>query len=149
MSRVCTSSDTQKNVFQTENYQLPLWQGNSVTSWLTTMNYAMQRIDSVMHDLALRTGVDGLPDEAVEEVVRLSNQMQEVREDLNTIIEDVGNMLITIGNLQTSITDLTTRVQTLTVNTVNLDTRMVTIESRYTDLEARVSKLENNQEVSG
>lgn len=148
MGKICNAVPNDAPSKSTEHYQLPLWQADTLTSWLTTMNYAMTRIDDILHDQALRTSVDGLPDEQIEELVRLSNLTSEMQQDVNTLKETVGNMLISMGNLQTSITDLTSRIQILTTNTVNLDTRMTTIENRMSDLEARVSKLENNQGVT-
>lgn len=145
MSRECYGivNSTDK-VVETLHYKLPQWRENDITSWLTQMNYAMQRVDDVMWQLALRTGIDGLPDETVEEVVRLSNWSEQVNADLNTLKESVGNSLISQSNMQTQITTIQTRLETITTNLVNIDTRMNTLESKMDGIQVVLSKLENN-----
>lgn len=147
MARECfpidgNSSDPPKH--GTLHYNLPQWMKDWPTSWLTQMNYAMQRIDDVMWQLALRTGIDGLPDETVEEVVRLSNWSQMVDEKLASMLETLGNELIAQGNMQKQLTSIQTRLETLTTNLVNIDTRMSTLESKMEGLQIGLEKIENN-----
>lgn len=144
MARECLDNNQPNYLNETLHYQLPQWVGGSVTSWLTQMNYAMQRVDDVMWQLALRTGIDGLPDETIEEVVRLSNWSQQIDETLNTMTETVGNALISQGNMQAQLASIQTRLETITTNLVNLDTRMQTLESRMDGLQTGLTKIETN-----
>lgn len=74
----------------TVNYGLPLWDGQEVTSWMTQMNDAMDKIDSAMWEN--KTGIDN-EKEAVENANQAASEANLKLESLNawqaTIENDV------------------------------------------------------------
>lgn len=137
-----TDSTCPKALLATKHYKLPQWQEGTPTSWLTQLNMAFRQIDELFHDMALRTSIDGLPDETVEEVVRLSNEVAELEENLTGNIKTVTNLEKLVSNINESLATVQTRLDTITTNATALDTRMTALESRVTALEARVDKIE-------
>lgn len=125
----------------TPNYNLPLWQNNTVTSWLVQLNYAMQTIDTVMHNLALRTSIDGtVPPELFSTVEKLEQDVAE----LKNVALRVTHAEESITNLQTQMANLLSDVNTLRINYVNLDTRMSTAESSIQNLQGELDKIQEN-----
>ena len=153
MARECYGTETEstcpKALFETKHYKLPQWQEGTPTSWLTQLNMAFRQIDELFHDMALRTAIDGLPDETVEEVVRLSNQVTEIETNLTANIKTVTNLGQLVSNINESLATVQTRLETITTNATALDTRMTAIESRMTALEARVNKIEKTYSGGG
>lgn len=114
---------------KTQFYQLPLWKPSDVTSWLMQMNGAMIRIDSILHNLALRTGINGLPDDLTNAVSQLT---QDVAVLQNTVC-DLGNNQATLKlqmtNMSTQLGAIQTDISSLQLSVTNLDTRIMTIDS--------------------
>lgn len=134
------------NDYKTTNYGLPLWRAETVTSWLSQMNNAMNIIDNVMHALALRTSVTGEPSqELIDSVSKLETEMQSVSASLVRL----SNLAEQVTNLQTQSATNTQDIQTLMLNYTNLDTRMSTAESAIQQLRTEIEKLQNNQNNGG
>lgn len=129
----------------TPNYHLPLWQNNTVTSWLVDLNYAMSTIDFVMHNLALRTSIDGsVPPELFSTVEQLEKDVAE----LKTVALRMTQAEENITNLQTQTANLIQDTNTLRINYNNLDTRMSTAESAIQNLQSDVDKIQNNVNIN-
>ena len=119
----CTSNSTPW-------YGLPQWAAGDVTSWLMQMNGAMLRIDTIMHDLALRTGINGLPDDLVSCVAKLSQDMEVVKCTIGELSNKQANVDLLMQNLNTQFSAMKTDVASLTLSVTNLDTRIMTVDSK-------------------
>lgn len=154
----------------TINYKLLLVLKDTYTSWLTIFNANMNRIDFALHSIALRTSVDGeVPPEALEEIVRLSGEVVEIKESISTVentIHQIEEQLVTlqtmqgdvsilkqnfvnldrtVGAMQLLITSLQQDIQKLTANYEGLEQRVTAVEDKVLKLEtleARVQALE-------
>lgn len=99
----------------TPNYELPLWDKNSVTSWMSTMNYAMTTIDLALHKLALGTPLDGnIPDSLVNSITALEEWKQEAEERISTVELNLIALQQTVNTIQESLNQLTIKVDTNT-----------------------------------
>ena len=99
----------------TPNYKLPLWDKNSITSWITTMNYAMTTIDFAMHKLALGTPLDGdIPQELIDSITSLEQWKEEAENRISTIESNLIALQKSVNSTIDSITQLTIKVDTNT-----------------------------------
>lgn len=128
----------------TINYQLPQWSAQTATSWLTQLNYAMYRIDQIIHMLALRTAVDGVPEDIINDVAKLNSTVETMSIKLSELNNAQYDTKAQMASLQTEVTNLATQVQTLTTNLVNVDTRLSTVESKLINVEATLVKIQEN-----
>lgn len=127
--------------YSTPNYKLPLWKHSTVTSWITQMNYAMTTIDIVMHNLALRTSIDGsVPPELFSTVEQLEKDVAALKDVALRMTQAETN----ITNLQTQMANIIQDVNTLRINFNNIDTRMTTAESAIQNLQADVDNIQEN-----
>lgn len=125
----------------TPNYKLLLVLRNTVTSWLTILNTNMALIDTAMHNLELRTSIDGqVPPEAINDIIKLNEQVAELQETVKQIAINTAN----ITNLQTQVTTNTTDIATLKVNYTNLDTRIVTLAASLQNVQETLEKVQTN-----
>ena len=130
--------------YSTPNYHLPQWKASDVTSWLTQMNMAMMQIDTALHKLALSTGVDGVPQELIEQITKLEEAVT-LLENMYTAVDNrTENLNQLVTNINTIIANLQTTMQTLTTNFVNLDTRFTTVELQANNAVEKVNKMEVN-----
>lgn len=131
----------------TPNYKLPLWQHNTVTSWLIQMNYAMTQIDTVMHNLALRTSIDGdIPEELISAVEKLESQVNELQATAEKVVLQESQ----IASIDSRLTTAQADISTLMINYKNLDTRMNTAENVLSNLQNEFDKLQEtfNQHIT-
>ena len=127
--------------YSTPNYKLPLWKQSTVTSWMSQMNYAMATIDTVMHNLALRTSIDGsVPPELFSTVEQLEKDVAALKDVALRMTQAETN----ITNLQTQMANVIQDVNTLRINFNNIDTRMTTAESAIQNLQADVDEIQQN-----
>lgn len=99
----------------TPNYNLPLWEKDTITNWMSTMNYAMLTIDLSLHKLALGTPLDGdIPEELVNTVTSLEEWRQEAEERISTIELNLIALQKTVNGIQESLNQLTIKVDTNT-----------------------------------
>lgn len=131
--------------YNTPNYRLPLWKNNTVTSWLVQMNYAMRTIDTVMHNLALRTSIDGsVPPELFSTVEKLEQDVAALKDTALRVTQAEAN----ITNLQTQMATVIQDVGTLLINYNNLDTRMTTAETAIQNLQGEINRVQNNVDAN-
>lgn len=127
--------------YSTPNYHLPLWKNNTVTSWLTQMNYAMTAIDVIMHNFSLRTSIDGeVPKELISAVERLEAEMDDLRDTAMRVTQ----LEQQVTSLQTQMANALQDINTLRINYINIDTRMSTAESAIQNLQAEIDKIQTN-----
>lgn len=127
--------------YNTPNYKLPLWKNNTVTSWMSQMNYAMATIDTVMHNLALRTSIDGsVPPELFSTVEQLEKDVAALKDVALRMTQAETN----ITNLQTQMANVIQDVGTLLINYNNLDTRMTTAETAIQNLQGEINEVQSN-----
>lgn len=119
----CTSNSTPW-------YGLPQWAAGDVTSWLMQMNGAMMRIDTIMHDLALRTGINGLPDDLVSCVAKVSQDVEVIKCTVGELSNKQANVDLLMQNINTQFSAMKTDVASLTLSVTNLDTRIMTVDSK-------------------
>lgn len=113
----------------TPNYGLPLWKASDVTSWLMQLNGAMLRIDTIMHDLALRTGINGLPDDLVTTVSKLCQDMEQMKCMVGELGNKTANMELLMQNMNTSFSAMKTDIASMQLSLTNFDTRLMTVDS--------------------
>lgn len=114
---------------RTPNYGLPLWKASDVTSWLMQMNGAMLRIDNIMHDLALRTGINGLPDDLVTTVSKLCQDVAVLNCTVGELSNKQANQDLLMQNMNTQFSAMKTDIASLQLSITNLDTRVMTVDS--------------------
>ena len=125
-------------------YGLPQWSPATTVSFLVTMNNAMMCIDSALHNLALRTGIDGVPSDLVTTVEKLELETKDLKCAISKLSVDSNNFELKLANMTKSITTIQADISTLLINTSNLDTRMTTQEMKSTQLNATLTKLQEN-----
>lgn len=113
----------------TPNYGLPLWKASDVTSWLMQMNGAMLRIDTILHDLALRTGINGLPDDLVTAVSKLCQDYEVLKCTVSEMGNKQANLELLMQNLNTQVSSMKTDVSAMGISITNFDTRLMSQES--------------------
>lgn len=128
----------------TPNYNLPQWTADTVTSWLTQMNSAMLKIDTVLHGLAIRTVVNDIPEDIIADVENLNEFMTSAKNVINDIDEQVQYLLKESASQNTQLATLTQQTQTLTINYANCDTRLSTMEAAMQGMQASLLKLTEN-----
>lgn len=122
-------SDTYGTSNKTEFYGLPLWKASDVTSWLMQMNGAMIRIDSIMHNIALRTGINGIPEDLTNTVSQLCSEFNQFKVQLCEVTNDVATQKLNILNLTQQINNMQTDLSSMQLTATNLNTRMLTLET--------------------
>ena len=133
----------------TRNYGLPLWKASDVTSWLTQMNAAMMRIDEVMHDLALRTGVNGVADDLAKSVGLLLNDVEVLKCNMSDINNKAASNELLMQNMTTQMSAMHTNMSSLELTLTNLDTRIMTVESKNQNQDNSMTLLKSDlQQVS-
>lgn len=131
------TGDTDK----TPNYQLLLNRADTITSWLTIFNINMSKIDIIMHNLALRTSVNGeVPPEAIDDIVRLNGQVVALQEQ----VKQIPLLTEQLANLATTVTTNSTDINTLKINFTNADTQISTINVRLQGLQESIEKCQTN-----
>lgn len=129
---------------QTPNYGLPLWKASDVTSWLMQINGAMLRIDTIMHDLALRTGINGLPDDLVSTVSKLNQDVEVLKCSIADLSNKSANTELIVQNMNTQVAAIKTDLSSITINLTNLDTRLMTVDTKTENLENKVTLMRSD-----
>lgn len=128
----------------TPNYHLPLWKAGDITSWLVQVNGAMMAIDTALHKLALQTGIDGMPDEAIATLARVEELVNTLHTEVTVMTQDISDIRSQIANYETQLTTVQTDIRTLFTNYTNVDTRIKTLESTIQLTNNEVTKVQNN-----
>lgn len=97
-------SATQK----TTNYQLPIFVGTDIPSWLTDFNGAMNKIDEAIKGASTTGGVtqayvDGIRDELQSNITQLSNKVNNLESTIAGLKSTLENALV-IGTAQAGVT---------------------------------------------
>lgn len=126
---------------ETPNYKFLLSLKDSITSWLNYMNTNLLKIDTVMHELALRTSIDGkVPPEAIESLIQVEKELV----ILNSTVETHSNELDAIEQQLLNLQTLQADVSILKQNYLNLDTKVTAFETRLDSLQTSIAKLSTN-----
>lgn len=90
----------------TTNYDLPQWNGEDVTSWMTNLNDAFNKIDSAMW--ANRTAMAGY-DKIASDLQKLADGIKvdnaKIREALRIVQQGMGDQLTQLNQAKTDITN--------------------------------------------
>lgn len=129
---------------QTPNYGLPLWKASDVTSWLMQINGAMLRIDTIMHDLALRTGINGLPDDLVTCVSKLTQDVEVLKCTIGELGNKTASTELIVQNMNTQVAAIKTDLSSITINLTNLDTRLMTVDTKTENLENKMTLMRSD-----
>lgn len=129
---------------QTPNYGLPLWKASDVTSWLMQINGAMLRIDTIMHDLALRTGINGLPDDLVTCVSKLTQDVEVLKCSVGDLSNKNASTELIVQNMNTQVAAIKTDLSSITINLTNLDTRLMTVDTKTENLENKMTLMRSD-----
>lgn len=90
----------------TTNYDLPQWNGEDVTSWMTNLNDAFNKIDSAMW--ANHTAMAGY-DKIASDLQKLADGIQvenaEIREALRIVQQSMADQLTQLNQAKTDITN--------------------------------------------
>lgn len=128
----------------TVNYQLILNTGRTITSWLTIFNVNMNKIDDALHNIALRTSIDGqVPPEAIEDIIKINGQLAQLQKQLSTVELDTTQLQEQVTSLQLLQPD----VAILKQNYINLDTTVSALQTVITSIQQSLAKLETNVET--
>lgn len=97
-------SATQK----TTNYQLPIFVGTDIPSWLTDFNGAMNKIDEAIKGASTTGGVtqdyvDGIRDELQSNITQLSNKVNNLESTIAGLKSTLENALV-IGTAEAGVT---------------------------------------------
>lgn len=131
------TGDTDK----TPNYQLLLNRADTITSWLTIFNVNMTAIDIIMHNLALRTSINGeVPPEAINDIIKLNEQVAALQDQ----VKQIPLLAEQLANLTTTVNTNSTDINTLKINFTNADTQIATINVRLAGLQESVEKCQMN-----
>lgn len=129
----------------TPNYKLPLWRSDTVTSWMTDLNYAMSKIDTIMHNLELRTGIEGSPSqELADEVIALREEVNKLNETKDEYLPRFTAMEQNYVAMNALLTTLTSDMNVLRNNQLTLDSKMDSVLAEISTLRARIDKLDVN-----
>lgn len=129
---------------QTPNYGLPLWKASDVTSWLMQINGAMLRIDTIMHDLALRTGINGLPDDLVSTVSKLNQDVEVLKCSIADLSNKTASAELIVQNMNTQVAAIKTDLSSITINLTNLDTRLMTVDTKTENLDNKMTLMRSD-----
>lgn len=107
----------------TVNYKLPQWQGEDITSWLTQMNDAMNKIDTGMQENKVATGeataeIQGAVDtanQAIETANGFKAQIDSAVEDANQAIADASKASGDASQAVTAVANVTQELHSLQV----------------------------------
>lgn len=128
----------------TPYYGLPQWKASDVTSWLMQMNGAMLRIDTILHDLALRTGINGLPDDLVTTVSKLCGDVEVLKCSMGELTNKQANIELLMQNINTQFSAMKTDVASMQLSLTNFDTRLMTVDSKANALKNDVTMLKSD-----
>lgn len=97
-------SATQK----TTNYQLPIFVGTDIPSWLTDFNSAMEKIDTAIKDASTTGGVtksyvDGIRDELQSSITQLTTKVNNLETTIAGLKTTLENALV-IGTKAAGVT---------------------------------------------
>lgn len=93
-------SATQK----TTNYQLPIFVGTDIPSWLTDFNGAMNKIDAAIKGASTTGGVSqNEVDELQEEITQLKTRAENLESKITELKSTLGNALV-IGTKEAGVT---------------------------------------------
>lgn len=99
-----TTRDIQSTVAtsqHTVNYDLPLWDGQDITSWQGNLNDAMNKIDTAMYEnRTLMLGYQAIADKLEEtnsSTVELVNEVNQQLAEINQKYDEVKEQLATAG----------------------------------------------------
>ena len=127
--------------FSTKYYHLPLWKANDVTSWMLGLNKAMTEIDQLFHDFALRTGIEGVPDDLVETVQKLQASVDCLEEFRVKTIEDLASTTKVVSDMLGNIDLINEKLRGLAFDQSNTNTRVKVIEQELVVVKNDVKEL--------
>lgn len=131
----------------TKYFGLPMWKANDVTSWLYGMNKAMIEIDKLFHDFALRTGIDGVPEELVTNVTNIENSIAILENQMRKNIGDIAETTKIVANTLANIEVIENKIKNLNFNYSNIDLRLASTENTSASVQAEVNKLAENMSI--
>ena len=127
--------------YVTKYFGLPLWRANDVTSWLVGINKAMEKIDLLFHNFALRTGIDGQPNDLTLSVTQLENSVSELKAWQKQAMTDMANLTQVVSNIMSQSNVMGKKIELINVNMSNLDVRMKSVEIGNGNNESQVNKI--------
>lgn len=127
--------------YSTKYYHLPLWRANDVTSWLVGINKAMVDIDQLFHDFALRTGIEGVPDDVVTTVQQLQASVDCLEDFRRSTIEDLAATTKVVSDALGSIDLVNEKLRGLGFAQSNTEVRIKGIEQELSDIKDNITTL--------
>lgn len=136
---------TQTTSGATINYGLPLWEGQDVTSWLTTMNDAMNTIDTAMNENKVAA-------EAVTDTASTAESIaQEAADNIATIKAQSDEATEKVATIETVVSETNSQVNQLTKgvnsNKTEIDSLMSLTDSMQDDISTVSGNLETLTET--
>ena len=127
--------------YVTKYYGLPLWRANDVTSWMVGLNSAMEKIDMLFHNFALRTGIDGQPTDLTLAVTSLETNMKQLLNWQGNQLKDMAQTTKVVADILGSIDLINEKIRLLNFNYSNLDVRVKSLEQQFCTTGAEYAKL--------
>lgn len=141
---------------KTNYYELPLFMPQDATSW-ATYNQSMQKIDTIIHQIAQNSGGE-IPPDLMAKIIELENEIEQLNSkqidqnenitNLNQLISNTNSKVtkneVDIEEIENNINSLETDIDTLKTNKENIETSISEIQSTINNLETVDVNLESN-----
>lgn len=126
----------------TPNYKLILMLADSITSWLNVVNTNMEKIDTAIHNVELRTSISGeVPPEAIEDIIKLNEAVKTMSEEIDAITASLNIEHEKSDDFETRIANNTSNISTLQINATANDKRITALETFTTSINDTLTKL--------
>lgn len=124
----------------TTNYKLPLYEGNDPTSYLTTYNETMEKIDESLHDLSVKVATGEVNDrQFTSDISAIKERLDSAESLIETLTTELGT---TNGNVGKNADD----IKTLQIQLVEQGTLIKNLRSEVSALETSYESFKSAQE---
>lgn len=124
----------------TTNYKLPLYEGNDPTSYLTTYNETMEKIDESLHDLAVKVATGEVNDR------QFTSDISAIKERLDSAESLIETLTTELGTTNGNVGKNTDDIKTLQIQLVEQGTLIKNLRSEVSAFETFYESFKSTQE---
>lgn len=124
----------------TTNYKLPLYEGNDPTSYLTTYNETMEKIDESLHDLSVKVATGEVNDR------QFTSDISAIKERLDSAESLIETLTTELGTTNGNVGKNTDDIKTLQSQLVEQGTLIKNLRSEVSALETSYESFKSAQE---